>query len=184
MLKLDAINLILRSMGEHPVSSLDVQYPTLNIALPALDVATDTILSEGWWFNTRYKVSLLADINGVTTVPGNTLSFYPDNECITFEGTRFIWADTGNPLVNQTVCGRLVTSLDYDACPTTAKYTIAYQAAYDTYVADNGIDSTAQDLRNKLAGWASALSSMHTRSRKVSSFKRPTVSRWLNNLRG
>lgn len=184
MLKLDAVNIVLRAMGEHPVPDLNVAYPTLNIAIPALDVATNTILSEGWWFNTRYKVTLVADINGVTTVPANTLKFYPHDEDITFEGTRFIWKDTGDALIDTDVCGRLITLLDFDVCPNTAQYAIAFKAAYDTYIADNGVDSTAQDLDRKLAGWALSLSGEHTRSQKFSSQKKPSVQRWLSNLRG
>jgi len=183
MIKLDAVNLILRTMGEHPVASLDVQYPTLNIALPALDVATNTILKEGWWFNTRYAVTLQPDVAGATQIPDNTLTFYPDNASITFEGRRFIWKDTGDTLMDTPVCGRLITLLDFDNCPNTAQYTIAYQAAYDAYVADNGVDSSAQDTSTKLAGWALQLSAEHTRSQRFSSFQKPTVRRWLRDLR-
>ncbi len=183
MLKLDAVNLVLRAMGEHPVSSIDVQYPTLNIVLPAIDTAVITVLKEGWWFNTRYNINLLPDINGVTQVPANTLTFYPDDSSITFEGLRFIWKDTGEPLINTNVCGRLITLLDFESCPNTAQYTIAYQAAHDTYIADNGVDSSAQNLATKLAGFALSLASEHTRSQQFSSQQKPTVRRWLRNLR-
>ena len=184
MQKLEAVNIILRALGEHPVAALDVQYPTLNTVIPALDEAVTTVLSEGWWFNTRYRITLPIDVDGVTVVPDNTLKFYPDNARITFEGTRFIWKDTGNPLVDTPVCGRLTSWLPFEDCPNTAQYCITYQAAYDTYVADNGVDSTAQKIQQKLAGFAISLSAEHTRSQNFSAQQKPTVRRWLNNLRG
>ena len=180
---LDAVNTVLRSLGENPVAALDVRYPTMNLVLPALDTARIELLTEGWWFNTRYNISLEPDTLGVVTVPADTLSFCPDDSSITFEGSRFVNKDTGAPVVSQSVAGVLVSDLTFEACPSSAQYAIAHSAAYSVYVADNGIDNTAQDIQRKIAGFYRTLSADHVRAQKVSSYQRPNVRRWLRNLR-
>lgn len=183
MNKEDAVNLILRGIGENPVASLEVQYPTLDIVLPALDEATNEVLTEGWWFNTRYDITLQPDLSGVTVVPESTLAFYPEDESITFEGTRLVYKATGIPLVNQAVRGRLVVTLPFEDCPLTARYAIAYLAAYQVYVSDSGEDSSAGTLMSRHMGYLQQLSATHTRSQKFNSGKRRSVRKWRASLR-
>jgi hypothetical protein len=181
---LQSVNTILRKLGENPLASLDIQYPTLALVLPAIDEATNELLSEGWWFNTRYNIKLVADVNGDITVPNEIISFYPDDETITFEGTRFINKDTGDLITDQEICGKLVTLLDFEKCPNTARYLITYLAAFNVYVADNGQDNTSQSIQVDIAKYQMQLSGEHTRMQKFTARKRPTVLRWYDSLRG
>jgi hypothetical protein len=183
MTKLEAINIILRTLGENPVPNLDIAYPTLNIIIPALDDSRAEVLGEAWWFNTRYNIKLIPDVNGVVHVPLKTLKFYPDDVCITFEGSRFIWKDTGEPVLNKKICGRLVTLLEFEDCPDTCQRLITYNAALATYVTDNGQDASSQQIAQKMIGFAQSLSAEHTRSQRFNSKQKPTVQRWFRNLR-
>jgi len=181
--KTDAVNLVLRSIGENPVASLDIQYPTLDIIIPALEEATHEVLTEGWWFNTRYAVTLQPSVSGDTVVPEATIAFYPEDESITFEGTRFVYKDTGDALVNTPVKGKLVTSMAFENCPSTARYAIAYLTAYQVYVSDSGADQSAATLLERYAGYIQQLSAAHTRSQNFNSYRRKTVAKWRANLR-
>lgn len=180
---LDSVNIILRALGENPLQDLNIQYPTLNIVLPALDDARAEVLGEAWWFNTRYNIKLIPDINGIIHVPLNTLKFYPDDSCITFEGTRFINKDTGEPITNRTICGKLVSNLPFEDCPDTAQRLITYTAAFNSYVTDNGQDATSQQIQNRMVGFAMSLSEEHTRTQRFNSKQKPSVRRWYRNLR-
>lgn len=182
MQKLEAVNLILRNLGENPLPGLDVQYPTLNLVLPALEDARIEVLTEGWWFNTRECITLLPGVGGVVTIPDNTLVFYPECPDVIFEGTRLISNTTGDAILNQEVLGRLVTDLEFEELPDAAQRVIAYTAAYNTYVVDNGVDTSAQALLQTRSGFALALGAQHTRARKFSSKQKRTVRRYLSNL--
>lgn len=182
MQKLDAVNIILRNLGENPLPGLDVQYPTLNLALPALEDARIEVLTEGWWFNTRECITLLPDLSGNITLPARTLVFYPDDPDIIYEGTRLISNTTGDVITDKPVTGRLVTDLDFEELPDTAQRVIAYTAAYNTYVVDNGVDTSAQTLQQTRNGFAITLASQHIRARKFSSKQKATVRRYRANL--
>lgn len=181
--QLDAVNIVLRNLGENPLASLEVQYPTLDIVLPALDEALVEILAEGWWFNTRYRITLSPDINGEVPVPAGTLAFYPEDNSITFEGTRLIDKDTGSPVLNKQVNGKLVSYIEFVDVPTFAQYAITYKAAYQVYTSDSGEDSTSQSILQRALGYYQQLSAQHTRSQNFNSKRKPIVQRWYANLR-
>lgn len=183
MIRLEAVNLCLRTLGENPVPDENIQYPTLNMVQPAIDDAVAEVLTEGWWFNTRYNVTLVPDVNGDTTVPLNTLMFYPDNARYSFEGTRFIDKDTGALLVDTPVEGRLVTLLPFEDLPDSAQRVVAYTAAYNVYVSDNGVDASAQNINQTRLGFALTLSGQHTRQQRFNSKQKRTVQRYYSNLR-
>ena len=98
---LTAVNTILRKLGEIDVPSLDEQYPTLAIVLPALDEARTTVLKEGWWFNTLFNWDALPTPTGEIELPENTLMFYPDDPRYVFEGQFVVMADNHEPKIGR-----------------------------------------------------------------------------------
>jgi len=56
--ELDAINQILSSVGQAPVTTLDMQNPEVAIALDTLRSTSKEIQMEGWSFNTERHVTL------------------------------------------------------------------------------------------------------------------------------
>jgi hypothetical protein len=179
---LKAVNLILQQLNENPLPNLDVQYPTLAIVLSALEEAQAEVLSQGFWFNTRYDVELVPDVLGEVQVPTDCIIFIPCDRDITFEGTRFIDSKTGTE-VTEAVRGVLITNLAYESLPLSVRYTVAYLAAYNAYVTDNGEDSTSTKLQNAYMRWGSSLTREHTRARKVNARRNPAVQKWFRYLR-
>jgi len=87
--ELEAVNKVLRMMGEAPVNSLAGQFGLAKQAHDTLKETSRTIQSEGWSFNTDYErtltrtsatneIELSSDISRVKIDPYE----YPDNEVV------------------------------------------------------------------------------------------------------
>jgi len=87
--ELEAVNKVLRMMGEAPVNSLAGQFGLAKQAHDTLKETSRTIQSEGWSFNTDYErtlartagtneIDLSSDISRVKIDPYE----YPDNEVV------------------------------------------------------------------------------------------------------
>lgn len=180
--ELDVINLCLRKLGEPPVSSVDVQYPTIDLIRPALQEAHQNFLQEGWWFNTFDKVTLLPDINGDVQVSADTLVFYPDEpDKYTFTGTSVVKTD--GVQVAGPVVGRRIVEIEFFKMPTAARYAVAYKTAAVVYAEDIGIDAVYQELLGLYVEAYRTVSTQHTKHRKFSSRNKLQVARWRSMLR-
>lgn len=72
MTKLDAVNLMLASVGQSPVNTLSGTLPKeVTKAVRALDDALREVLSKGWSFNTDTEYVLSPDGNGRIDIPNN-----------------------------------------------------------------------------------------------------------------
>ena len=71
--ELPAVNEILASVGQAPVSTLDHTNPDVAIAYDTLLQVSREVQAEGWTFNTEYKVKLTPDNNDEIVCPGNIL---------------------------------------------------------------------------------------------------------------
>ncbi len=72
--ELDAVNQILSSVGQAPVSTLDMQNPEVYIVLSTLREVNKQVQSESWTFNTERHVELARDNNNKIKVPASALS--------------------------------------------------------------------------------------------------------------
>ena len=71
---LEAVNLVLRMMGEAPVDSLDGQFGLAQQAADSLLTVSRKLQSEAWSFNTDYQRTLLRDaISNQINLPANAL---------------------------------------------------------------------------------------------------------------
>ena len=61
--ELDAVNQILSSVGQAPVTTLDQQNPEVAIALNTLREANKQVQAEGWTFNTEHHYEMTGDAN-------------------------------------------------------------------------------------------------------------------------
>jgi hypothetical protein len=180
---LEAVNLVLRKMGEVPVTSVDEQYPTLSIILPSLEETRHAILAEGWWFNTYEGIRYTPDDDGLIAVPESVLMFYPDDPTkYTFSGASIVQAATGSPVITEVVTGRTIIDIEYEKLPQNAQKVIAFKAAVDTYVNDFGPDKTSDSIGADFAYWYGDLSSTHTRQRKSTSRTKRQYLRWRQAL--
>ena len=71
--KLEAVNIILDSIGETPVSSLESGLPDAEAAVTKLDEINKTVQSKGWHQNTEKKLKLVPDSNKNIVVASNYL---------------------------------------------------------------------------------------------------------------
>lgn len=73
--ELDAVNQILTSVGQAPVTTLDLQNPEVSIALTTLREVNKQVQSEGWIFNTERGYELTPDsVTNYIAFPTNALS--------------------------------------------------------------------------------------------------------------
>lgn len=179
---LEAVNLILRKLGEIEVPTLDEPYPTIPMALAALSEARGTVLKEGWWFNTAYNWEATPDGSGLVYLPENTLMFYTEDPQYTFDGTRVVLTDSHSPVIGKAVRGRLVMDKDFESLPYTAAMAVTYTAAFQTYESDIGPDKTSQSLAETQASYLMTLSAEHTRSRKRNSTNKRAFQQWKRRL--
>jgi hypothetical protein len=74
--EVEAVNAMLRAVGEAPVSNISVGANTALIQV-AVDLLRDTnrkVQERGWDFNSESEVELDLDVDGKAVVPGNALS--------------------------------------------------------------------------------------------------------------
>ena len=73
--ELDAVNQILSSVGQAPVTTLNLQNPEVSIALNTLRETNKNTQAEGWTFNIERHYKLLADsVTFKIEYPSNALS--------------------------------------------------------------------------------------------------------------
>lgn len=73
--ELDAVNQILSSVGQAPVTTLDLQNPEVAIVLNTLREVNRMVQAEGWTFNTERSYELTPDTNTKEILfPFNALS--------------------------------------------------------------------------------------------------------------
>lgn len=71
--ELQAVNQILASVGQAPVTTLEQTNPDVALAYNTLNQVSREVQSEGWTFNKEYNYPLTADANGEIIIPANVL---------------------------------------------------------------------------------------------------------------
>ena len=71
--ELSAVNSILGSIGQAPVTTLDYKNPEVAMVARTLVEVCNQCQSEGWVFNTEYAYPLLPDSNNEIKIPENVL---------------------------------------------------------------------------------------------------------------
>ena len=71
--ELPAINQILASVGQAPVTTLDQTNPDVAIAYDTLTQVSREVQAEGWTFNTEYGVKFTPDTNDEILIANNIL---------------------------------------------------------------------------------------------------------------
>ena len=71
--ELPAVNQILASVGQAPVTSLDQTNPDVAIAYDTLLTVSREVQAEGWAFNTEFDKPEITDVNKQFSIPNNML---------------------------------------------------------------------------------------------------------------
>lgn len=74
--ELEAVNLMLASIGESPVASLDDGLVDVEMARDLLRQRSKSVQMKGWGFNTLFEYTLTPDNNGYLNLPANCLKVF------------------------------------------------------------------------------------------------------------
>lgn len=182
MNKLEAVNMILRRLGEATVTSLEVPYPTVSLAVPALEEARKTLLLDEWYFN-KFQWRNLLPTGGKVEVPEGILAAYPSNpNKYTYTGRYIKDAATGAHIDEPVLCN-VVVDVPFEDLPPQAQLYVVHQAAYTSYVQDFGMDDIAQGIQQDVISAYMQISAQHTRHRKHNTRTKRQWQRYLGGLR-
>ena len=73
--ELSAVNSILGSIGQSPITTLNYENPEIAYIYNILNEVNKDVQNEGWHFNTENHVKTAPDANGFITLPANTLRY-------------------------------------------------------------------------------------------------------------
>tara|TARA_B100001996_G_scaffold360246_1_gene326106 strand:+ start:1475 stop:2083 length:609 start_codon:yes stop_codon:yes gene_type:complete len=73
--ELSAVNSILGSIGQSPITTLNYNNPEVAFVYNILTEVNKDVQNEGWHFNTEHHVKLTPDGNGYITLPAQTISY-------------------------------------------------------------------------------------------------------------
>lgn len=134
MTELDAVNLMLASIGEAPIDTLNAPgVVEAAIAQTKLTNMSRSIQSQGWWFNRETEYPMAPDVDGNILLPANTMSI--DTSA---RSSRFDVVERGRKLYNrkdhtytftETLYCDVVFMLPYEELPQAARWYIAVAAA-------------------------------------------------------
>ena len=93
-IELQAVNEILASVGQAPVTTLDQTNPDVAIAYDTLIQVSREVQAEGWTFNKEYDYPFLPDTNQEILISDNILQLdlspdYPDKDAIRRNGKLY-----------------------------------------------------------------------------------------------
>ena len=73
--ELSAVNSILGSIGQSPVTTLNYENPEVGYIYNILTEVNKDVQNEGWHFNTEYHIATLPDADKYITIPNNALRY-------------------------------------------------------------------------------------------------------------
>lgn len=172
MTKLEAVNILLRSIQESAVNTLASGITDAESAETVLEEVKARVLDKGWSINTDYNMKLTRNIDNKINVPTTALRIDATNPQTTKfvptngveydlvprddEGTLRMWDRENKTFVlNQDVYFDIVWDQDFEALPLAFQWYIAASAAEDFQQQTLGSIVLDQMLaRKKAEAWA------------------------------
>lgn len=132
--ELEAINMMLQSIAETPVNSLEITgNAQIGIAKSILSEVNREVQTKGWWFNEESEYPLAADTDGHVHVPTNAVRLLVSNPRhdreLVQRGDRLYDTVNHTYKISETVKVDVVFLLPFKDLPQTAKDYIAIRAA-------------------------------------------------------
>ena len=133
--ELSAVNSILGSIGQSPVSSLNYENPEVGFIYNILTEVNKDVQNEGWHFNTEYHIKTEPDANKNITVPSNSLRYDINDglkdrtkDVVMRDGKLYDLVDHTNEFTG-TLYLDLVTLYAFEDLPNVFQRYITYRAA-------------------------------------------------------
>jgi hypothetical protein len=152
MTEIDAINRMLRYIGELPIPSevtID-SLPEGHEAVQARVILQETLREEQeekWWFNT-FTTNYIPDTEGYVTLPQNVIAF--ENTDYFIEGGNLYTRDPVNGRFDDPVELTVRLEIAFDTIPDVFRTYVVLQAAKHLHVYLNGDENTQRELDNKV----------------------------------
>lgn len=131
--KLEAVNIMLSTIGESPVNSLSSGLVDAEMAETILLSVNRAVQSEGWNFNREQAFTLGATLDGEIIVPNNTLradaTELPDSQDLVQRGQRMYDKKNHTFTIGREVKLDLVVQLEFEELPEVARRYIAIKSA-------------------------------------------------------
>lgn len=131
--KLEAVNIMLSTIGESPVNSLSSGLVDAELAETILNDTSRVVQSEGWNFNREYNLGVTPTLAGEIILPNNILRadavYEPYSKDLVQRGDRMYDKKEHTFKINDTVELDIVVELEYEDLPEVAKRYIAIKAA-------------------------------------------------------
>jgi len=168
---LDAVNDMLRSIGQGQVNSLDAHEGVdAGNAISALITTSREVQERGWYFNTDYDYPLVPDVNGAIALPPNMVQFEPEKcwDHVT-ERDRKLYDRDKHTFVfdaSTTIRGRVVWLFEFEQLPQAARTYIHRKAGRMFQVGAVGSDLLYQFTREMEEEALAALNRAHIRAEK------------------
>jgi len=129
--ELEAVNVMLDTIGESPVSDLDtVTSIDVSKARDMLRAFSREIQSKGWWFNSDEQYEFTLDAQGYCVIPNQILSLRPSigGLRLTLRNKRVWDLDNKTDKFDTAPACDVVWFFDYEELPETARRYIAIRA--------------------------------------------------------
>ena len=182
MTLLEAVNIVLRALSEHTVSSVEIRHPSVTLALDKIEIAREEVLNEGWWFN-NIQITINRDTDNRIAYPPEALQFVPDKyECIVRGGYLYN-AQAQSFEFTENVSGMATYDILWDDLPNAVQRLVAFSAAASAYSDDMGGDPPSS-VMSGLSIASGQVQAMHVRQRRFSAKQRPEWARYESARRG
>jgi hypothetical protein len=181
--KLDAVNLMLMSIGQTPLNTLDTTgIRDAALAELTLDMQTRQVLSRGWSFNTDIDFEVAPDVSNNVLVPADALQMIPMLNTYNYvdrnnSGTRMMYdRDENTFTITDTIEYRIVRAFQFVECPETMRGYLMTRSAriFQTQIVGSKIlrEYTKEDELDAFA----ALKRHERRNKKMNIFRTGTDS--------
>lgn len=152
MTEIDAINRMLRYIGELPVPSTVVisSLPEGHEAVMARTILSETLREEQenkWWFNT-FDVTFVPSTDGYITIPQNVIAF--ENTDYFIEGGNLYNKEQMSGVFTDPVELTVRYEITFDNIPDVFRTFVVLVAAKHLHVYLNGDETTQKELDSKI----------------------------------
>jgi hypothetical protein len=131
--KLEAVNIMLSTIGESPVNSLTSGLVDAEMAETILDSINREVQGEGWNFNREEAMIVSPDSNGEIVIPANVLRADATNTYDSLDlvqrGTKMYDKKNHTFKIDEAVKLDMVVLLDFEILPELARRYIAVRAS-------------------------------------------------------
>ena len=119
--KLEAVNIMLSTIGESPVNSLSSGLVDAEMAETILNSVSRAVQSEGWNFNREFNMIMGPTLDGEIVVPNNTLradaTLSADSKDLVQRGSKMYDKRNHTFKINKDVKLDLVVQLEFEDLP-------------------------------------------------------------------